>query len=135
MGFSQQYMGFPQQDMGFPQQDMDFPEQIMGFPHQDVGFPQQDMGFFQQKDVPFEEFMYCVFTITPCGSSRRRLGSLLCPCDVFPALINRLTCWQSKAGFPFRVPCFSLHKWDSCPADYSVLSRDPVQRDTGFPSL
>ena len=100
-------MGFPQQDMGFSQQDMGFPQQDMGFPQQDMGFPRQDMGFSQQKDVPFVEFMYLVFTITPCGSYRRRLGSLLlCPCDVFRALINRLACWQSKAGFSLQGALF-----------------------------
>ena len=38
------------------------------------------------------EFMHLVFTRMPGESYRRRLGSLLCLCDVFRALIISLVC-------------------------------------------
>ena len=36
-----------------------------------------------EEDVPLVEVMYLVFTRVPGESYRKRLGSLLCLCDVF----------------------------------------------------
>ena len=43
--------------------------------------------------VPLVEFVYLVFTYLPGDSYSGRLGSLLlCVCDVFQALMNKLPC-------------------------------------------
>ena len=42
------------------------------------------------EDVPLMELMYLVFTRMPGETYRRRLGSLLYLCYVFPALITPL---------------------------------------------
>ena len=44
------------------------------------------------EDVPLMAFTYHVFTRMTGVSYRRRLGSLLCLCDVFRALISSRVC-------------------------------------------
>ena len=44
------------------------------------------------EDLPPVECLYLVFIRVPGESCRRRLGSLLCLCDVFRVLINTLVC-------------------------------------------
>ena len=54
------------------------------------------------EDVPLVEFMYLAFTRTmdSLWSYRRRLRSLLCLCEVFPALkINKSVCDYSVLWF------------------------------------
>ena len=50
----------------------------------------------KKEDAPLVEFMYLLLTRMPGGSFWRWLGSLLCLCDVFWALINSLVCWLSS---------------------------------------
>ena len=61
------------------------------------------------EDVALMEFMYLVFTRTPCESYRRRLRSLLLHlCYVFRALINSLVCWYKLCLWNTRfrqLPC------------------------------
>ena len=60
------------------------------------------------EDVPLVAFVYLVCTRMPGESYRRLLGSLLCLCDVFRALINSLVCWfcTSALGLVLFQICF-----------------------------
>ena len=49
--------------------------------------------FIDHEEVPLVDFiMYLAFTRMPGETCSRRLGSFLCLCDVFRAVINSLVC-------------------------------------------
>ena len=51
-----------------------------------------------------------VFTHMPGNSYRKRLGSWLCLCCVFPALINSLGCWFNRTTQKMCKPFFPSHR-------------------------
>ena len=100
--------------------------------------------FVLKSDVPLVEFMRLVFTCMPGESYRRRLGSLLCLCDVVQALINSLVCWfctcalglvlfpifNTQASCSYLDRCFSFFcpfpfKIRLCWKTFTVLSGTP----------